>query len=452
MGQQNRKLLVVDDDEALRRQLTWAFEGLTVVHAGDRETALARMRAERPTVVLLDLGLPPDPNGPSEGLATLEAILAEAAGTKVVIMTGQAERECALRSVALGAYDFYEKPIEFDTLKLVVERAFKIHSLEEENRRLATTAGGGTVEGFITTNSRMLKRCAEAQRFSPTDVSVLLIGESGTGKELLARGIHDGSTRAGERFLAINCAAIPDQLLESELFGHERGSFTGAVKTTVGKVELANGGTLFLDEIGDLPPPLQAKLLRFLQERVIERIGGREQIPVDVRIVSATHRDLPTLIGSGGFREDLYYRLAEAVIEIPPLRERPEDILLIAHHLLDRLATEQGRSLRGFTTEALAAMSSYSWPGNVRELQNRIKRAFFAAAGPKVSRDDLDLPVKLDQSAGTLTLKEAREKAERDLLRNAMIEAEGNISKAAKLLDVSRPTLYYLLKQHNMKS
>lgn len=450
MSEPTHKLLVVEDDDGLRRQLRWAFDNCEVVLAGDRASAAAAVAEHRPPVALVDLGLPPDPDGPTEGLATLQEILSIAPETKVVMMSGQTEREYAVQAVALGAYDFYQKPIEIDVVNLTIQRAYNLHALESENRRLARSKTGAVLPGVTTTNAEMLRICGEVKRFASANVAVVLIGESGTGKELLARATHELSEKAKGPYVAINCAAIPEHLLESELFGHEKGAFTGAVKTTIGKVELANGGTLFLDEIGDLPMSLQAKLLRFLQERVIERIGGHKQIPVDIRLVSATNKDLLKLTETNEFREDLYYRLSEAVIKIPPLRERPDDAVVIAHQLLNTFAEEQGRSITAFTADALASISSYEWPGNVRELQNRVKRAVAAASGSKITVTDLDLP-SYEQPAPSGTLREYREQAERTALTRAMVEAQGNISKVAKLLDVSRPTVYDLMRQHNMK-
>ncbi len=450
MSEPTQKLLVVEDDDGLRRQLRWAFDNCEVVLAGDRAAAAAAVKEHRPPVALVDLGLPPDPDGPTEGLATLQEILSIAPETKVVMMSGQTEREYAVQAVALGAYDFYQKPIEVDVVNLTIQRAYNLHALESENRRLSQSKAGAVLPGVTTTNAEMLRICGEVKRFASANVAVVLIGESGTGKELLARATHELSEKAKGPYVAINCAAIPEHLLESELFGHEKGAFTGAVKTTVGKVELANGGTLFLDEIGDLPMSLQAKLLRFLQERVIERIGGHKQIPVDIRLVSATNKDLLKLTETNEFREDLYYRLSEAVIKIPPLRERPDDAVVIAHQLLNTFAEEQGRNVTAFTADALASISSYEWPGNVRELQNRVKRAVAAATGSKITVTDLDLP-NYEQPAPSGTLREYREQAERTALTRAMVEAQGNISKVAKLLDVSRPTVYDLMRQHNMK-
>ena len=446
-----RTLLIVDDDDGIQRQLRWAFESFNVELAADRESALDAVRDARPPVVILDLGLPPDVDGPSEGLKALEEILTVAPSTKVIVMTGQAEREYAVRAVGAGAYDFYQKPIEIDVLGPIVERAYGLSVLEEENRTLIRAkSSGSALPGLITVNPGMQAICREAEQFARAEVSALIIGESGTGKELVARGIHELSDRADEPFIAINSASIPDQLLESELFGHEKGAFTGAHKTVTGKVELANGGSLFLDEIGDLSLPLQAKLLRFLQERVIERIGGREQIPIDVRVISATNKDLTALIEAGSFREDLYYRLSEVVIRVPPLRDRPDDAVVIANYLLRTFAEELSRGVQGFSGDALAAITSHDWPGNVRELQNQVKRAVIGATGNLVTAADMGLAVSEDMSAIT-TLKEARDKAENRAITNAMRHAKGNISKAAKYLEVSRPKLYDLLRHHNIK-
>lgn len=446
-----RTLLIVDDDDGIQRQLRWAFESFNVALAADRDSALDAVRDKRPPVVVLDLGLPPDVDGPSEGLKALAEILTLAPRTKVIVMTGQAAREYAVSAVGAGAYDFYQKPIEIDVLGPIVERAYELFVLEEENRTLSRAQGdGATLPGLITVNPDMQAICHEAEQFARAEVSVLIVGESGTGKELVARGIHKLSDRADMPFIAINSASIPDQLLESELFGHEKGAFTGAHKTVTGKVELANGGSLFLDEIGDLSLPLQAKLLRFLQERVIERIGGREQISIDVRVISATNKDLTALIESGIFREDLYYRLSEVVIRVPPLRDRPDDTVVIANHLLRTFAEELSRNVHGFSGDALAAITSHDWPGNVRELQNQIKRAVIGTKGNLVTAAELGLAASEDMST-LVTLKEARDKAEYHAITNAMRHARGNISKAAKYLEVSRPKLYDLLRQHSIK-
>ena len=452
MSEAVRKLLVVEDDEGLQRQLRWSYEDYNVVVAGDRGAALDAIRAHAPAVVTLDLGLPPDPDGTSEGFATLTEILRAAPDTKVIVASGHGARESALRAIAAGAFDFYQKPVDIDELGMIVRRAYHVADLEAENRRLASQAAGpqDVLGGIITGSPEMLKVARMIERVAGADVSVMLLGASGTGKELLARGLHNASLRAAKPFIAINCAAIPENLLESELFGYEKGAFTGAAKTTEGKIELAEGGTLFLDEVGDIPLPLQVKLLRFLQERVIERIGGRRPIPVDVRIVCATHQNLEDMIATQRFREDLYYRLAEIVVRIPSLAERPGDATLLAHHFLGKFGREHGRSFKGFTPDAVAAMTDWHWPGNVRELENRLKRAVIMSEGTRLDANDLDLGDKQD-GAAALNLKTARETADRRAIRLAMARTEGNISSTAKLLGVSRPTLYDLLKQYGLE-
>jgi two-component system NtrC family response regulator len=448
--EETRKLLIVDDDTGIQRQLRWSFEGYDVEVAGDREEAIARFRAEVPPVVTVDLGLPPDPDNTDEGFAIVDEILRLAPETKVIVVTGQDEREHALKAIRMGAYDFYRKPINSDELALIVDRAYHLYELEEENRRLLRTRRHVPLSGVITAAPEMLKVCRLVEKVAPTDVTVLLLGESGTGKELLARALHELSPRIDRPFVAINCAAIPETLLESELFGHEKGAFTGAVKQTKGKIELADGGTLFLDEIGDLPLPLQVKLLRFLQERVIERIGGRQAIPVDVRIVCATNQNLEELMKIGRFREDLYYRLSELVIRIPALRERPADAELLSHSFLARFNQEHKRGVRGFTAEALAAIATHDWPGNVRELENRVKRAVIMCDDKRIAPADLDL-ADPDQLPDVLNLAQVREEAERREIPRALSRVEGNITRAAKLLGISRPTLYDLLRHHNIK-
>jgi two-component system NtrC family response regulator len=450
MNEATKKLLIVDDDSGLRRQLRWAFDSYRVSLAEDRQTALELLATERPPVVILDLGLPPDADGPTEGLATLEQILNQAPATKVVMMTGQAERAYAVQAVAKGAYDFYQKPVEIEVLGLIVDRAYRLWSLEDEHQRMSMAGPGVVIPGLIMVNRNMQKITDTVAKLANSDVGALIIGESGTGKELMARGIHMLSARSENVFVPINCAAIPDPLLESELFGHEKGAFTGAVKTIMGKVELADGGTLFLDEIGDLGMSLQAKLLRFLQERVIERVGGRRQIEVDVRVISATNQELPDLIKEGRFREDLYYRISEFTIAIPPLRERPDDAIVIANHILQEFTREQGRQVHGFSNEALVAISSHTWPGNVRELQNRIKRAVITAHGRQIGPADLELEIS-GESILPETLKATRERAEREAILSALKLASGNVTKAAKILDISRPKLYDLMRYHHVK-
>lgn len=447
-------LLIVEDDEGLQRQLKWALERYDVIIAGNRDAALDALRAHEPDVVTLDLGLPPDPDGTSEGFAVLEGILAIKPDTKVIIATGHGAQESALRAIAMGAYDFYKKPVDIDALGLIVERAFHLHHIEAENRRLETGGAEKVLGSIITAAPEMLKVARTIERVASADVSVMLLGASGTGKELLARAVHEQSGRSGE-FVAINCAAIPENLLEAELFGYERGAFTGAVKSNVGKIELAEGGTLFLDEVGDIPLPLQVKLLRFLQERVIERIGGRTQIAVDTRIVCATHQDLQAMIGEGRFREDLFYRLAEIVVPIPPLSERPGDPVLLARQFLNRFARELKLTVKGFAPDALEAIDAHRWPGNVRELENRVKRAIIMADGKLVTAADLDLQtLGLDEGEGAvpINLRAAREIADRRAIRQALTRSESNISGAARLLGISRPTLYDLMKQYHLQA
>jgi two-component system NtrC family response regulator len=446
------KLLIVEDDEGLQRQLRWAYDDYEVMVASDRNAAVDLVRAQEPAVVTLDLGLPPDPDGVSEGFATLETILSLRPDTKVVVATGHGARESALRAIASGAYDYYQKPVDIDQLGLIVRRAFQLHGIESENRRLEERAGGdGQVLGtMITAAPEMLKVARTIERVANADVSVMLLGASGTGKELLAQGLHRASTRRDKAFVAINCAAIPENLLEAELFGHEKGAFTGAIKTTEGKIELAQGGTLFLDEVGDIPLPLQVKLLRFLQERVIERIGGRKAIPVDTRIVCATHQNLETMILEGRFREDLYYRLAEIVVKIPALAERHGDATLLAKHFLHSFAGHMNPQVKGFTPGALAAINDWPWPGNVRELENRLKRAVIMADGKLITAEDLDLGDGAEDAL-PVNLKSAREEADRRAIRQALARADGNISSTAKLLGISRPTLYDLLKQYDIQ-
>jgi two-component system NtrC family response regulator len=449
------KLLIVEDDEGLQRQLRWAYEDYEVLAATTRAQAIDLLRAEEPAVVTLDLGLPPDPDGTTEGFAALSEILALKPDTKVIVASGHGARESAMRAIADGAWDFYQKPVDIDELGLIVKRAFHVHALEAENVRLAATvdAGSNVLGGMITAAPEMLKVTRTIERVANADVSVMLLGASGTGKELLARGVHGSSGRSKGAFIAINCAAIPETLLESELFGHEKGAFTGAVKTTQGKIEQAHGGTLFLDEVGDIPLPLQVKLLRFLQERVIERIGGRAPIPVDTRIVCATHQNLDEMTAQGSFREDLYYRLAEIVVRIPSLAERPGDAILLARHFLAKFAGDMNPRVKGFSPDALNAIDSWGWPGNVRELENRIKRAVIMADGKLVTALDLDLPKTdaEDQGAEIINLRAVRDTADRVAIRRAIARTEGNISNAAKLLGISRPTLYDLIKQHGLQ-
>ncbi len=448
------KLLVVEDDPGLQAQLKWAYEDFEVIVAGDRTSAIAALRSVCPEVVTLDLGLPPDPDGTSEGFAVLDEIMALKPDTKVIVASGHGAHESALQAIAKGAYDFYRKPVDIESLGLIVRRAFQLRELEQENRKLASQAASDdrVLGRLITGAPEMIRVARTIERVANTNVSVMLLGASGTGKELLARGLHDSSDRADGAFVAINCAAIPENLLESELFGHEKGAFTGAVKTTEGKIEQAVGGTLFLDEVGDIPLQLQVKLLRFLQERVIERVGSRQSIPVDTRVVCATHQDLEAMIAEGTFREDLYYRLAEIVVKIPGLSERPGDATLLAKAFLTRFAKEMNPKVRGFASDALAAIDSWAWPGNVRELENRVKRAVIMSDEKLVSAADLDLTEPDEELVSALNLKSAREKADRKVIRHALARSEGNISSTAKMLGISRPTLYDLLKQYDLQA
>jgi two-component system, NtrC family, response regulator len=446
-------LLVVEDDEGLQRQLKWAYDGYQVVCAGDRASAIEALRAHEPAVVTLDLGLPPDPDGTDEGFATLAEILRLKPGTKVIVATGHGAPESATCAVAMGAYDFYKKPVNIDELGFIVARAFHLHAIEEDNRRFESGSAATMLGAIITAAPEMLKVAKTIERVASADVSVMLLGASGTGKELLARAVHEKSGRKGE-FIAINCAAIPENLLEAELFGYERGAFTGAVKSNVGKIELAQNGTLFLDEVGDIPLPLQVKLLRFLQERVIERIGGRQPIAVDTRIVCATHQDLDAMTADGRFREDLYYRLAEIVVKIPSLAERSGDAVLLARHFVNRFGRELNPGVQTLSPDALDAIDGYAWPGNVRELENRLKRAVIMADGKTVTAADLDLPsnAAAPDDALPINLRAAREVADRKAIRHAMSRTDNNISSAAKLLGISRPTLYDLLKQYRLQA
>ncbi len=453
MADPKPKLLIVEDDAGLQAQLKWAYPDFEVVIAGDRASAIAALRAETPAVVTLDLGLPPDADGTSEGFAVLDEIMAIKPDTKVIVASGHGARESALQAVAKGAYDFYQKPIDIEALGLIVRRALQLHRIEVENRLLASRSGEEmrVLGRMITGAPEMVRVARTIERVANTSVSVMLLGASGTGKELLARGLHEASDRRGKSFVAINCAAIPENLLESELFGHEKGAFTGAVKTTEGKIEQAQGGTLFLDEVGDIPLPLQVKLLRFLQERVIERIGSRKSIAVDTRIVCATHQDLEAMIADGRFREDLFYRLAEIVVKIPGLAERPGDATLLAKVFVARFAREMNPKVKGFSADALAAIDGWNWPGNVRELENRVKRAVIMCDGKLIHAQDLDLDDGEGDDAQVLNLKAAREAADRRVIRHALARSEGNISSTAKLLGISRPTLYDLLKQYEMQ-
>ncbi|HQT86287.1 MAG: PEP-CTERM-box response regulator transcription factor [Acidiphilium sp. 37-64-53] len=437
------KLLVVEDDDGLCRQYRWAFPGRVVLTANSRAEAMTVLERERPAVAVIDLGLPPDPDGVTEGFATLHDLLAICPDMKVIVATGNGAKRNAIHAIGHGAHDFYEKPVDIDVLRLIVDRAFRLFDLEAENRALGAIAGSSPIKSVITAADSMLKICRDIEKLAQTDVPVLLLGDSGTGKEVLARALHDLSPRAGGPFIAINCGAIPEHLLESELFGHERGAFTGAVRQTLGRVELAQKGTLFLDEIGDLPMSLQVKLLRFLQEHVIERVGGRKSIPVDARIVSATNQNLEQRVETQQFRMDLFYRLNIVSVRIPPLRERPGDAVLLGRYFLARFARESGRRVIGLSEQAVAALAAHPWPGNIRELENRIRRGAIMAEGRFVEPADLELA---PADAAVIDLRTARQRAEREAIQIAIAHSQGSIATAARRLGVSRPTLYALIE------
>ena len=446
-----RSLLIVEDDLALQKQLRWSFDQYETVTAADRESALSQIHRHCPAVVTMDLGLPPDADSVSEGFRLLEQILAAAPDTKVIVLTAQNDRTNALRAIALGAYDFFAKPFEPELLALTIDRAFRLYDLQQENRRLLAIRHPAALAGLLTRDAGMQRVCRTIEKVANSNATVLLLGESGTGKELLARGVHELSQRANGRFVAINCAAIPENLLESELFGYEKGAFTGAAKTTPGKIETANGGTLMLDEIGDLPLALQAKLLRFLQERVIERLGGRQEIPVDVRIVCATHQDLKSQISDGRFREDLYYRLAEIVVSIPPLRERRGDAALLAHAFVHKFSAEQKRGSMTLAEDAVRTIESHRWPGNVRELENCLKRAVIMTDGSRITRDDIGLETGNSDEIEFIDLRKVRDDAERQAIVTALGRANGNLLRTSEILGVSRPTLYDLMHRLGLK-
>ena len=448
MSDQNPTLLIVEDDPGLQSQLKWHFENYNVIVATTRDEALACLRREQPQVVLQDLGLPPDDEGVEEGFATLEESLKIDPNLKVIVITGHSDYENALRAVAGGAYDFYQKPVETDILDLIVQRAFQMATLEKQLRE-AKENQNSPLEGVIGSSPQMLSICRTIEKVAPTNVTTLLLGESGTGKEVFAKAIHRLSPQKDQSFVAINCAAVPENLIESELFGYEKGAFTGANKTTIGKVEQANGGTLFLDEIGDMPLALQAKLLRFLQERTIERVGGRKEISVDVRVVCATNKNLEKMVAEGEFREDLFYRISEIVVDIPSLREREGDKILLARAMLEKYAAEHNKNISGFSPAAAATIETYEWPGNVRELENKVKRAVIMADDKHIQANDLGLT----ESEGlAINLKTVRSRAESNAINTALSIAEGNMSAAAKLLGITRPTLYDLMDKYKLSA
>jgi len=441
------KLLIVDDDEEIRTQMKWALaQDYEIALAGDREQAIEAYKSEQPGVTMLDLGLPPHPNDPEEGLATLSSILSRDRLAKVIIVSGQGEKENAMRAVGAGAYDFLCKPVDLDELKLLLRRCFYVAELEREFREMQRTLGTDAFEGMLGISPPMQTVFATICKVAPTNAPVLFLGDSGTGKEMAALAIHRRSLRKEKPFIAINCNAIPENLLESELFGHEKGAFTGAHQQRKGLIEGAEGGTLFLDEIGELPPPIQVKLLRFLQEQTFQRVGGRAEIQIDTRVVAATNADLKQQITAGKFREDLYFRLAVVVINLPALRDRGDDILVVAREFLKRFATQNGKGGMSFAPDTMRAMMRYAWLGNVRELQNRVQRAVIMADGKRISIQDLELEGG-DGSGAPTTLKEARETVEREMVQTALKRHSGRISSAATELGISRPTLYELMEK-----
>jgi two-component system NtrC family response regulator len=439
------KLLIVDDDEEIRTQMRWALApDYEISLAGDRSAAVERFRSARPSVVLLDLGLPPHAGTPDEGLATLSELLAQDRSTKVVIVSGQGEKGPALQAIGAGAYDFVGKPVEMDELRLLLKRCFHVAQLEREYHEMQQRLQFDAFEGLLGNSPRMQGVFDCIRKVATSDAPVLLLGESGTGKEMTARAIHQRSPRKHGPFVAINCSAIPESLIESELFGHEKGSFTGAHVQRKGRIEMSEGGTLFLDEIGEVPPPIQVKLLRFLQEQCIERVGGRQEITVDTRVIAATNADLKKAMGAGAFREDLFYRLAVVQVQLPPLRERDEDVLMLARAFLQRFSTETNKTGLAFAPEAERAIRQHAWPGNVRELQNRVKRGVIMCEGRRLTAQDLELTASNGAVPGA-SLKEAREALERDMIRRCLRKHSGRITTAAVELGISRPTLYELM-------
>ncbi len=451
------KLLVTDDSEEIRTQLKWGLgEDYSVLPARDVQEALALFKQNEPRVATLDLGLPPHEDGTEEGFRCLREMLRHDPSAKVIVITGNDQRENALKAIQLGAYDYYQKPINLEELKIIIRRAFHLSSIEHENRSLHTALERQTskVGGMIGLCDDMQTIFSMMRKVASSEASILIQGESGTGKELVARAIHDLSLRKTGPFVAINCGAIPEALLESELFGHEKGAFTGAHTQVQGKVEYAQNGTLFLDEIGELPALLQVKLLRFLQDKTIQRVGGREDVAVNTRILAATNKDIIKQIGEGKFREDLYYRLGVVTIKVPPLRERKGDLIVLATYFLKRYCDLYNKRVRGFAAAAVAGMESYAWPGNVRELENKIQRAIILCEGPLVEPSDLGFEAKpagqTTASPEIRTLKAARERVEKEMMLSALDKYRGNVAKAAEELGVSRPTFYDLMKKYGL--
>ncbi|NOY71764.1 MAG: PEP-CTERM-box response regulator transcription factor [Gammaproteobacteria bacterium] len=446
----NNKLLIVEDNPGVRKQLKWALNDYDLLFAENRTEAIEQIGTHSPGVVTLDLGLPPDPTNASEGLAALEQILAINPQTKVIVVTGNDDRANALQAISLGAYDFYEKPIDVDVLNLIVTRSFRLFKLEAENKALSEKQQSPGLTGIVGASQQIQAACRMVEKVAPTLATTLVVGESGTGKELFARALHHLSPRRDKPFVALNCAAIPENLLESELFGYEKGAFTGATKQSKGKIEQAHGGSLFLDEIGDMPVSLQAKMLRFLQERYIDRLGGQAPIPVDVRIICATHQNLEQSIEAQRFRQDLYFRISEIDIEIPPLRDRHGDKVLLAQFFLEKFSKKNAKHFRGYTVSALKKIDHYAWPGNVRELENKVGRAVILAEGQTIDVADLGFfsdDAETTEESLSLTLRQAREAAELAVIQRVLTVHNYNVSQAAETLGVSRPQLYNLMKK-----
>ena len=441
------KLLIIDDDKGIQKQLKWCLSDYDAVLADNRESAIAAVRRHEPKVITLDLGLPPDEANATEGLLALQEILTIAPHTKVIVITGNDDRTNALKAISAGAYDFYQKPIDADVIDVIVARAFSVAAIENENRKMREVAGSDI--GIIGNSEAIDRLRMMVKRIAPTQITALLLGESGTGKEVAANAVHIASERSNKPFVAINCASIPENLLESELFGFEKGAFTGAHRTTKGKIECAEGGTLFLDEIGDMPFSLQAKLLRFLQEKTIERLGGRQEIHVDVRVVCATNQNLEEMVAEKTFREDLFYRVSEITLNIPPLRDRDEDVLILAQYFLQMYALEYKRNVKSFSEDGLSAIKAHKWPGNIRELQNKVKSSVIMTTGTEVTAFDLGFFDHSDTAFElSLNLRTVREKAESLAIQKAYALAEGNMSKTSELLGVTRPTLYSLIEKY----
>jgi two-component system NtrC family response regulator len=443
------KLLIVDDDKGIQKQLKWSLSDYEVILADDRQSAVAAVRRHEPKVITLDLGLPPDEANASEGLAALQEILTIAPHSKVIVITGNDDRTNALAAISAGAYDFYQKPVDTEVINVIVARAFSVAAIEEENRKMRAVAGSDI--GIIGNSESIDRLRMMIKRIAPTEITALLLGESGTGKEVAANAVHLASDRKKKPFIAINCASIPETLLESELFGFEKGAFTGAHRTTKGKIECAEGGTLFLDEIGDMPYSLQAKLLRFLQEKCIERLGGRQEILVDVRVVCATNQNLEQMVADKTFREDLFYRVSEITLNIPPLRDRDEDVIILAQYFLQHYAKEYKRNVKSFSEDALGAIKGHRWPGNIRELQNKVKSSVIMTTGTQVTAIDLGFFDHQDKSFElSLNLRVVREQAESIAIQKAYALADGNMSRTSELLGVTRPTLYSLIEKYEL--